>query len=95
MEQSKDVVEAFFKRPKVCAFLEDLMQLCNKHNISIHPDADTEDTVVTFHDWETLSCLEACNNIASLYWPRIQTDIVVRRKNEKHSEMVSREEAKR
>ena len=79
METSKEV-EAFFKRPKISGFLEDLIQLCNKHNISIHSDADTEDTVVTFHDWETFSCLEACNNVASLYWPRIQTEIVVRGK---------------
>ena len=82
MEQIDGKVEASFKESKVYSFLQDLIQLCEKHNTSIHPDADTEDTVVTFHSWETLSCLEACNNIASLYWPRIQTDIIVRRKNE-------------
>ena len=92
MEATKKNVEAYFIRPKVHGFLEDLIQLCNKHNISIHPDADTEDTVVTFHDWETFSCLEACNNVASLYWPRIQTEIV-RRKHEDH-EVVSREKTK-
>jgi hypothetical protein len=78
----KSKVEASLKKGRVCNFLKDLMELCSKHNISIHPDADTRDTVVTFHSWETLSCLEACNEVASLYWPRIQADIVVRRKNE-------------
>ncbi|MBE9592747.1 MAG: hypothetical protein IMF19_04635 [Proteobacteria bacterium] len=82
MEATKNNVEASFIKPKAHGFLEDLIQLCNKHNISIHPDADTKDTVVTFHDWETFSCLEACNKVASLYWPRIQTEIIVRRKNE-------------
>lgn len=75
-------VEASFRKGKVCAFLEDLTVLCSKHNVSIRTDPDTEYTAIEFYNWDSFAALEVDSEAASLYWPRIQTDIVVRRKNE-------------
>ena len=73
-------VEASFRKGKVCGFLEDLMALCSKHNASI--TTATGDTVIQFYNWDSFAALEVDSEGASLYWPRIQTDIVVWRKHE-------------
>ena len=71
-------VEVSFKKGKVKSFLNDLIELCSKHDLSII--SDEQETVVEFNDWDYFVELEADPEGASLYWPRIQTDIVVRRK---------------
>jgi len=84
MELPKDVhkVEGSFKKGKACSFLEDLIELCAKHKVSI-VTIDEDETMVEFRNWDGFLKLEADSEGASLYWPRIQTDIVVqRRKNE-------------
>ena len=86
MESSK--VEVSLKERKVHGFLNDLMKLCIKHNVSI--EWDGEETLVSFHNWDDFSDLKADGETASLYWPRIQTDIVVRRKNEQVKTMASK-----
>ena len=72
--------ETSFKKGKVCDFLEDLIELCNRHSVSI--STHLEGTKVSFCNWDCFINLEADSEGASFYWPRIQTDIVVRRKNE-------------
>ena len=82
METSNDTdkVETSLKDRKVHSFLEDLITLCTKHKVSIVKDAIR--TVVLFHNWDCFIELEVDTEGASLYWPRIETEIVVRRKNE-------------
>jgi len=70
-------VEVSFKKGKARSFLNDLIELCSKHDLSISTDA--EGTIVEFLDWEYFTRLDADPEGASLYWPRIQTDIVVRK----------------
>ena len=72
-------VEASLKKPKVYSFLDDLVDLCIKHNVSICQDETYRESTVSFRNWETFTSLEADKEAASLYWPRIQTDIIVRR----------------
>lgn len=80
-------VEVSLRKGKVQSFLDDVVELCIKHNASIESsDAVTTDfdepNEITFHGWESFSNLRADKEGASLYWSRIQTDIVVRRKHE-------------
>lgn len=77
-------VEVSLRKCKVQNFLNDVVELCIKHNASIESsDAVTTDfdepNEITFHGWESFSNLRADKEGASLYWSRIQTDIVVRR----------------
>lgn len=87
MEPPESKVEVSLHAPKVQSFLTDLIELCSKHKVSIessittNTDFDSE-TKVVFHSWDSFSNLEVDFESASMYWPRIQTDIVVRRKNE-------------
>ena len=74
--------EVSFRKRKVHSFLEDLIDLCIKHRVSFSTESDSIPTLIQFKDWDEFISLEADNEGASLYWPRIQTDIVVRRKNE-------------
>ncbi len=69
--------EASFRKRKVCGFLEDLIELCSVHNVSI--ETTSEETIIKFCDWDSFRSLEVDLEGASLYWPRIQTDIVVRK----------------
>jgi len=78
MEPSK--VEASFKEGRVHSFLTGLIELCSKHHVSIIENQG--EYMVEFHNWDCFFGLEANPEDASLYWPRIQTDIIVRRKNE-------------
>ncbi|MBE9594872.1 MAG: hypothetical protein IMF19_15490 [Proteobacteria bacterium] len=71
-------VENSFRKGKVCSFLDDLTALCAKHKVSI--STHSEGTKVAFHDWDCFINLEVDVEGASLYWPRIQTDIVIRRR---------------
>lgn len=77
MESSEDKVESFFKESKVCSFLADLIELCNKHNVYI--DTFSKETIIKFQNWDCFSDLEVDGESASLYWSRIQTDVVIRR----------------
>jgi hypothetical protein len=83
MELFKDTykVEASFRKGKVCSFLNDLVVLCAKHKVSI-VTIDEDETMVEFYNWDGFFKLEVDSEGASLYWPRIETDIVVRRNNE-------------
>ena len=72
--------EMSFRKGKICSFLEDLIELCSIHNVSI--ETTSGDTTIKFYNWDTFRSLEVDLEGASLYWPRIQTDIIVRRKNE-------------
>jgi hypothetical protein len=82
MESSK--VETSFRKGKVYAFLDDLIDLCIKHNISVETSninvLTGSQTEIKFYNWDSFTSLEVDPEGASLYWPRIQTDIVVRRK---------------
>ena len=69
------------KQSIVCCFLNDLIELCSKHCVSIIIDKGK--TIVEFHNWDYCTKLEADSEGASMYWPRIQTDIVVHKKTEK------------
>jgi len=71
-------VEVSFKKGKVRSFLNDLIELCSKHDLSII--SDEEETVVEFYDWDYFVELEADPEGASLCWPSIQTGMVVRGK---------------
>ena len=80
MELPEDKVEASLKQSKVHNFLNDLIELCSKHRVSITAyTLDEGETMVEFHNWDYLTKLEADSEGASLYWPRIQTDIIVRK----------------
>ena len=92
METPESKVEISLHDPKVHSFLENMIELCSKHSVSMITDC-TGKTVVSFHNWDRFLKLEIDSEGASLYWPRIQTEIVVRRKNEDH-EVVSREKTK-
>ena len=67
METSKENVEVCFIKPRVRGFLEDLIQLCIKHNISIDTDIDLEETMIEFFDWDCFTHLEVDKGGASLY----------------------------
>jgi hypothetical protein len=71
-------VEVFLKQGKVRSFLEDLITLCDKHQVFI--ESSTGSTEIKFYNWDDFTALEVDSEGASLYWPRIQTDIVVQRK---------------
>ncbi len=70
-------IEVSFKERKVHSFLEDLIELCFKHRISVYTDSG--ETAIEFQDWDYFTELDVDSEGASLYWPRIQTDIIVRR----------------
>ena len=91
MKPPKSRIEVSLKRGKVQSFLEDLITLCSEHRVSI--ETNSEDTSIQFHNWDSFYKLEVDFEGASLYWPRIETEIVVRRKHEDHK-VVSREETK-
>jgi hypothetical protein len=73
-------VEVSIKERKVHSFLEDLIELCVKHQAYI--TTYEEKTNVEFQGWEGFTELEVDSESASLHWPRIQTELVTRRKNE-------------
>lgn len=75
-------VEASLRKCKVQNFLDDVVELCIKHKVSFSTESDSIPTLIQFEGWDEFISLEADEEGASLYWPRIQTDIVVRRKNE-------------
>jgi hypothetical protein len=85
MDEAK--VEVSFQKSKVHRFMMGLIELCTEHNVSI--TTHLEGTKVSFCNWETFIDIEADTEGASLHWPRIQTDIVVRRNNEKAFGVVS------
>ena len=80
MESLETRVDVSLRKGRVHDFLSGLIELCSKHQASIEIDED--ETIVEFNNWDYLTKLEADSEGASLYWPRIQTEIVVRTKNE-------------
>ncbi len=78
MKLSKSEIDVSFREPKIQSFLLDLIELCSKHKISIY--TELEGTVIEFTNWDWFHNLEVNLEEASLHWPRIQTDIVVRKK---------------
>ena len=81
MELLKSEVDVSFREPRVRSFLSDLMELCSKHKISIH--TELEGTIIEFSNWDWFHKLEVDSEGASLHWPRIQTDIIVRKGKQK------------
>ena len=79
MAQPESKVEVSLHEPRVKGFLRDLMELCIKYRAAITVD---DEVIVEFSNWDYCTRLEVDSEGASLYWPRIQTEIVVRRKNE-------------
>ncbi len=69
--------EASFRKRKVCGFLEELIQLCSKHQVFIETNKGI--TSIQFFNWDSFTELDVDSEGASLYWPRIQTDIIVRK----------------
>lgn len=77
METLKSDVDVSFKKTKLRSFLFDLTKLCSKHKVCIYTDSDK--TMIKFNDWDLFTKLDVDFEGASVYWPRIQTDIVVSR----------------
>ncbi len=67
------MVETTFKGSRAHAFLKDIMDLCRKHNVCLVEDN------IEFYQWDVFESINADKNIASMYWPRIQTDVIVER----------------
>lgn len=70
-------VEESFPRSRIHSFLEDITELCKKHEVSIYTDevAGRFTTILDFTGWEKFSELEAYPEISSVYWPRIETHV--------------------
>lgn len=96
MDTKDNKVEVSFRKNKVHSFLDDLIDLCAKHNVVIYMEGDT--SFINFQEGDVFSHIDADDKSASLFWPRIQTDIVYnkggnneQRKGEKDCEECVRE----
>ena len=62
---------------KIHRFLQDLMQLCKEHGVYLNQDT------ITFRHWDSLQLNYVDDESASIYWPRIQTDLIMKREKKK------------
>ena len=51
-------VEVSFRKGKVQSFLDDIIELCIKHNVAFSTESDSIPTLIQFKDWDEFISLQ-------------------------------------